>query len=92
MKQSEIKDGFSLLSEILKLFLTKPTNTASCERSFSCLLRRLKTYLRTTMGQKRLSNLLAMLQIERNENLDFEIVIDEFNAAEIPQGRRLSLI
>jgi len=39
MKQGEIKDGFSLLSEILKLFLTIPTNTASCERNFSCLRR-----------------------------------------------------
>lgn len=34
MKQGEIKDGFPLLSEILKLLLTIPTNTALYERSF----------------------------------------------------------
>lgn len=90
MKQGEIKDGFPLLSEILKLFMTIPTNTASCERSFSCL-RRLKTYLRSTMGQERLSD-LAILQIERNRVIDSEIVIDEFNAAATVHGRRLSLI
>jgi len=40
----------------------------------------LKTYLRTTMGQGRLSN-IAMLQIERNQVIDYKIVIDKFNAA-----------
>lgn len=49
IKKSEIKDGFLLLSKILKLLLTMHTNTASYERSFSCL-RKLKIYLRTTMG------------------------------------------
>jgi len=90
MKQGEIKDVFPLLSEILKLFMTIPTNTASCERSFSCL-RRLKTYLRSTMGQERLSD-LAILQIERNRVIDSEIVIDEFNTAATVHGRRLSFI
>ncbi|KAL4148362.1 hypothetical protein QTP88_002626 [Uroleucon formosanum] len=45
--------GFPTLTRLIQLFITIPTNSASCERSFSCL-RRLKTYLRTTMGQSRL--------------------------------------
>ena len=36
--------------------------TASCDRSFSCL-KRLKSYLRATMGQNRL-NSMAVLAIE----------------------------
>ncbi|KAL4119059.1 hypothetical protein QTP88_011928 [Uroleucon formosanum] len=86
MKQGEIKDGFPLLSEILKLFMTIPTNTVSCERSFCCL-GRLETYLRSTMGQERLSD-LAILQIERNRITDSEIVIDLFKAAATVHGRR----
>ncbi|VVC31651.1 Hypothetical protein CINCED_3A007779 [Cinara cedri] len=41
---------------VFKLFLTVPMNSASCERSSSCL-RRLKIYLRTTMDQINRSNL-----------------------------------
>lgn len=57
------KIGFPILSSVCKLFLTIPTNSASCKRSFSCL-KRLKKYLRTIMGEDRLSN-LAILQVER---------------------------
>ncbi|KAF0718392.1 zinc finger MYM-type protein 1-like [Aphis craccivora] len=75
IRQNDIQKGFPLITESLKIFLTIPTNTASCERSFSCL-KRLKTYLRTTMGQERLSS-LANLQIEKNYCIDFDQVIDE---------------
>lgn len=64
LRQSVIQKGFPLFTETLKILLTIPTNTAGCERSFSCL-KRLKTYLRTTMGQERLSS-LATLQLEKN--------------------------
>ncbi|CAI6376470.1 unnamed protein product [Macrosiphum euphorbiae] len=66
-------------------------NSASCERSFSCL-RRLKIYLRTTMGQLRL-NSLGILQIEpeRSSLIDKDEVIDKFSAAAECRGRRLLL-
>ena len=53
-------------------------SVASCERSFS-KLKLIKTYLRPTMGQNRLTN-LAILSIERKqtESLDFDEVIDQF--------------
>ncbi|XP_008181768.1 zinc finger MYM-type protein 1-like [Acyrthosiphon pisum] len=85
----DIRSGFPLTYTIFKTFLTIPTNTASCERSFSCL-RRLKTYLRTTMGQERLSS-LSLLQIEKNQQIDEEKVIDEFNSSVSVSGRRLAL-
>lgn len=46
------------------LFLTLPVTTCSCERSFSAL-RRLKTWLRSTMGDERLSS-LALLHEDWN--------------------------
>lgn len=68
MNNSEVQSGFLMVFEIFKIFLTIPTSTASCERSFSCLWR-LKTFLRTTMGQERLSS-LGLLQIEKNCVID----------------------
>ncbi|KAL4091756.1 hypothetical protein QTP88_026398 [Uroleucon formosanum] len=85
------KAGFPTLTRLIQLFITIPTNSASCERSFSCL-RRLKTYLRTTMGQSRL-NSLGILQIERERSslIDKDKVIDKFSAAAECRGRRLLL-
>ena len=52
----------SLISEVvtlLKLILVLPSTNAVSERSFSAM-RRLKTYLRTTMKQERLNHLLLL--------------------------------
>ena len=49
-------------SEVVKLFqiaATIPVSTASNERFFS-VLKRVKTYLRTTMGDDRLTHLMLM--------------------------------
>jgi hypothetical protein len=43
--------------EAVATFLVLPTTTASCERSFSGL-RRVKTYLRSSMGQERLNSMI----------------------------------
>jgi hypothetical protein len=37
--------------KVMKIVLTMPVSTCTAERSFSCL-RRLKTYLRSTMTQE----------------------------------------
>ena len=50
-------------AKALKILAVIPATSCSAERSFSSL-RRLKTYLRSSMGQERLSN-LALLHIER---------------------------
>ena len=68
-------------SKALKILSVIPATSCSAERSFSSL-RRLKTYLRNTMAQERLSN-LALLHIEReyvNQVLknDMEKIIDDF--------------
>ena len=50
------------LSKLMKIFAVIPATSCSAERSFSAL-RRLKTYLRNTMDQDRLSS-LAIMAIE----------------------------
>ncbi|KMQ87036.1 zinc finger mym-type protein 1-like protein [Lasius niger] len=62
----------------LRIFLTLPVTVASCERSFS-KLKLIKTYLRSSMGQQRLTN-LGILSIENSiaRQLDYENIIDEF--------------
>ena len=59
-----VKAAFPILHECLRIALTIGTSTATVERSFSSL-RRIKTYLRSTMAQQRLDS-LALLYIERD--------------------------
>ena len=59
---SEGSEMIPTLAKALKIFAVIPATSCSSERSFSSL-RRLKTYLRSMMGQERLSN-LAILHIE----------------------------
>ena len=61
--QHELSEIIPLFSSMATIFACIPASSCSAERSFSTL-RRLKTYIRSTMGQKRVSN-LAILNIER---------------------------
>ena len=54
-------------------------SVASAERSFSAL-RRLKTWLRSSMGEDRLSG-LALLNVHRDMNVDIENIIARFAAS-----------
>lgn len=57
--------AFSSIWTTVKLLLVMPATNASSERSFSAL-RRIKTYLRTTMSQERLNNLM-MLHVNKDK-------------------------
>jgi len=59
--------------------MTIPVTNAEAERSFSAL-KRLKSYLRSTMGQERLSA-LALLAIHNTVNVSADEVIDSFAKA-----------
>lgn len=61
-----------------RIFITLAVTNCSAERSFSCL-KRVKNYLRSTMGANRL-NCLAILCIESDvvQRLDCEDLIDQF--------------
>ena len=79
--QEDLLQMIPELEKILKIFAVIPATTCTAERSFSGL-RRMKTYLRSTMGQEKLQS-LALLNIERiyaNKVLENDIdnVIDTF--------------
>ena len=73
-------EAFPELLQLVRLALTFPVTTATAERSFSSL-KRIKTYLRATMGQQRLNH-LALLSIERglSVTLDMDAVVDRFDS------------
>jgi hypothetical protein len=73
-----LKVPFPNLFTLLSIYLTVPISSSECERSFS-VLKRLKTWLRSTMGQDRLSN-LALIQINSDylSKLDIGKIIDIF--------------
>ena len=67
---------FPNIHTIFRLVCTLPVTSCECERSVS-VLRRLKTYLRSSMGQERLSG-LALMHINYGVQLNFEEIINIF--------------
>lgn len=69
---------FPHVEQLLRLLLVLPVSSASSERSFSSL-RRLKTWLRTTMTQQRLNH-IAVLHTHQEEldALDTTKILQEF--------------
>lgn len=67
---------FPNISKMLRLMCTLPVTTCECERTFSAL-RRLKTYMRSSMGPERLNG-LALLHVHYSMDIKLEKVIDIF--------------
>ena len=99
-----VPDAHEVLTELLKMeaafpdlllfvqiVLTVPIASATAERSFSTM-KRVKTYLRSTMTDKRLNN-LCLLAMEREMSNDLlsdpTSVIDKFA---LLGNRRLTLV
>ncbi|KAK3914194.1 52 kDa repressor of the inhibitor of the protein kinase [Frankliniella fusca] len=78
------KEVFPIAHGLLKILSTLPSSTCTAERSFSTL-RRLKTYLRSTMRADRLTG-LALLNIHREVQLNLDSVVERFLKCE---NRRL---
>ena len=69
---------FSEIVALVKLFLVLPVTTATSERTFSAL-RRLQTFLRATMTEKRMNNLLILnVYKERTDSLDLRVIAKWF--------------
>ena len=64
LKETDVLMMMPELSKVLKIYSVLPISSCEAERSFSAL-KRLKTYLRSKMGQNRLSS-LALMHLERN--------------------------
>jgi len=89
-----LKAAFPRLLAVYQVALTLPVSTASCERSFSCA-KRVKTYLRTSMGDARFSS-LGMMSIESDltQAADFlDNVVSQFRLQAVNSGtsRRIAL-
>ncbi|CAI6354239.1 unnamed protein product [Macrosiphum euphorbiae] len=87
--EKDLIGSFDNIYLLYKIFLSIPMSSASSERSFSSL-RRLKTFTRNTIGQERLSS-LAILHIEKTFEINFDTIIDQFDADSTERGRRLQL-
>ncbi|KAJ8679037.1 hypothetical protein QAD02_014824 [Eretmocerus hayati] len=72
------EDIFPIVHALLSIFVTLPLSSASAARSFSSL-KRIKTWLRSTMGEERLVG-LALLHIHHELELDLDHVMDRYAA------------
>ena len=89
MVDTDISNMFPEVWDLVMIALCIPASSATSERSFSAL-RRLKTYLRSTMEQNRLSN-LAIIHTEQGiaSKIDYSNIVDTFANS---KKRRLNLI
>ena len=81
MHPNGIRDILPVLCKVASILATIPATPCSAERSFSAL-HHIKTFLRSTMGQDRLSR-IAVINIERkyaNKTMqdDMQRIIDIF--------------
>ena len=72
---------FCEVDKLLHIYLTVPVTTATAERSFSAL-RRIKSYLRSTMSEEKLNNVMLLhVHKELSDNLDISKVAQIFVSA-----------
>lgn len=82
-----LKAAFPNLIQLLQIALTISVSTAKCERTFSTL-KRIKSYLRTTMSEERLNN-MPILSIEHDlsKTINRKEIIRQFSQI----NRRINL-
>lgn len=83
------KNAFPVVNMLLVILASQPVSTASPERAFSNL-RRLKTWLRSTMGQERLTSLALMAT--HPERLGYNDAPKILELFALKKSRRIDLI
>jgi hypothetical protein len=78
LKSRNLVSAFPNVDIIFRIYLSLPATSAACERSFS-VLKRIKNYNRSKMGQERLCS-LAVMAIESDllNSVDFDGLIHDF--------------
>ena len=71
-----LQDLVPEIVKLIKIMLTVPVSSCTAERSFSAL-RRLKTFLRSTMTQTRLND-VALLNVHKQEEINIENIANKF--------------
>jgi len=70
--------AFPETTKILSIMLTLPVTTASNERFFSSL-KRIKNFLRTSIGDERLNDLMVLgVEIEEAKQINLNDAVDDF--------------
>ncbi len=73
-----LKDMLPSVHKLLRLMCTIPITSATSERTFSTM-KRINTYLRSSMTEKCLNNCLFLnAHKELTENLDIILIAEEF--------------
>ncbi|XP_072565314.1 zinc finger MYM-type protein 1-like [Paramormyrops kingsleyae] len=74
----EVRGLFDQVEVLIRILMVVPVSSCEAERSFSTL-RRLKTWLRATMNQNRLNNLVVCnVHKERLDMLNIDMICQEF--------------
>nr|XP_054755533.1 zinc finger MYM-type protein 1-like [Lytechinus pictus] len=82
-------EAFREIYRLARIAVVLPVTSSACERSFSAL-KLIKTFLRNSMGNARLSNLgILSIEAERVTKLNLDLFVDEF--AKKNQNRRIIL-
>ena len=83
-----LQDAYPNICTLYRIFLTLPVTSTTVERSMS-KLKLIKSYLRSTMGENRLS-MLALISIEKDltDSMNFNDVINTFARM---KNRRMTL-
>ena len=87
MVEKDLKLIYEEIFKVFKIYLTIPICSAEAERAFS-VLKLLKTWLRTSMEDERLSD-LGIIKLASEVNIDYDKIIEEFIKT---KDRRLKLI
>ncbi|ESN94467.1 hypothetical protein HELRODRAFT_86361 [Helobdella robusta] len=84
------KQAFHEFYRLCKIAVSLPVSTAACERSFSAL-RQIKTYIRNSMHDSRLSS-VSILAIEKERTLSLHEteIIDVFATSH--KNRKMTLL
>ena len=87
MKVDPYRSMLSEVHKLLRLYLTVPITSSTSERAFSTL-RRLLTYLRSTMTEQRLNNcMLLHIHKDLTDSLDLHQVAKDFILAKESRNR-----
>ena len=78
--QPAMRTIYSQIVRLIKLLIVMPATNATSERSFSAL-RRVKTYLRSTMTQQRLNSLMTLhVHIHRTDALNLNQIANDYTS------------
>jgi len=78
IRKNELKDIFPYVDIALRMLLCTPVSNCSTERFFS-VLKRIKSYLKSSIGEERLSALAIMnIEADITTTISYDNIIQEF--------------